>query len=134
VPNAIVWLDKLPLTPNGKLDRRVLSQTPVLPASDDFVAPETDAEQTIAAMWAELLGPGRVGVHDNFFHIGGHSLLAGRLVSRLRHDLGVELQMRDVFLHPTVAELASLVEENLIEQIEQLSEEESRLHLQADAE
>ena len=81
VPAAFMVLETLPLTPNGKLDRRALPE----PADDAFVqsryeAPQGETEQTIAALWAELLGVERVGRHDNFFALGGHSLLATRML------------------------------------------------------
>jgi acyl carrier protein len=124
VPSAIVWLDALPRTPNGKLNRTALGNMAPPAATEGFAAPETEAEAAVALIWADILGLERVGIHDNFFDIGGHSLLAVRLVSRLRHDLSIELPLREVFLHPTVSALASVVEEKLIEEIEQLSEDD----------
>ncbi|MBN3816192.1 amino acid adenylation domain-containing protein [Paraburkholderia sp. Se-20369] len=107
VPAAFVVLDALPLTPNGKLDRRALPE----PDDDAFVqaqyeAPQGDIEQTVATLWAELLGVERVGRHDNFFALGGHSLIAIRMVSRLANETGKVLPLRKVFEVPTIAELA----------------------------
>jgi amino acid adenylation domain-containing protein len=111
VPSAFVTLDELPLTPNGKLDRKAL------PAPDGeswnsprvFVAPSTPLEQTVAAIWSQVLRVERVGLYDNFFEIGGHSLLATQVISRLREALQVELSLRVLFEHPTVASLVTLV-------------------------
>jgi acyl carrier protein len=111
VPGAIVELDALPLTANGKLDRaRLPDPTQQTFALDEsYVAPRDEVEEAIERVWRELLGLERVGVHDRFFEIGGHSLLAARVVSALREPLGVELPLREVFEHPTIAELAVAV-------------------------
>ncbi|MBU9196279.1 amino acid adenylation domain-containing protein [Burkholderia gladioli] len=107
VPAAFVVLDALPLTPNGKVDRRAL------PEPDDeafaqaqYEAPQGETEQTIAALWAELLGVERVGRHDNFFALGGHSLLAVQLIERLR-QIGLTLAIRDLFEQPALAALSA---------------------------
>jgi acyl carrier protein len=112
VPSAFVFLDQLPRTPNGKVDRRALPAAgpTVSGAETAYEPPRTPLEKRLATMWAELLGAPRVGVHDNFFDLGGQSLLATRLVARLRDGLGVELPLRDVFEAPTVAELAARIE------------------------
>ncbi|GAB3136777.1 hypothetical protein GCM10027290_01110 [Micromonospora sonneratiae] len=112
VPSTVVSLDTLPLTANGKLDRAAL------PAPDDsrtgtdeaYEAPATDVERTIADIWAGLLDVDRIGRHDNFFTLGGHSLLAIRGVMRLRRTLDVELTVGQLFVAPTVAELAALID------------------------
>jgi hypothetical protein len=98
VPAAYVRLDALPLTPNGKVDRRALPA----PEGDAFSAREYEApsgrvEGAVAAIWADLLGVERVGRHDDFFQLGGNSLLATRLVFRIRREMDVELSVRDVF-------------------------------------
>ncbi|HLL46076.1 MAG TPA: condensation domain-containing protein, partial [Longimicrobiaceae bacterium] len=115
LPSAVVMLDALPLTSTGKLDRGRLPPPELadLEPEAEYVAPRTPAEAALAAIWAELLGLERVGVHDDFFALGGYSLLATRLLSRVRASLGVELAMRPFFEGPTVAELAALVEAGL---------------------
>jgi amino acid adenylation domain-containing protein len=132
VPGSVVWLDALPLTPNGKLDRTTLPQVQNISTSAHFVAPQTESEEALASIWAELLGIDKVGVLDNFFDLGGHSLLAIRLVSRLRDDLGVELPLRQIFLNPTVAKLAMVVEARLLDEIETLTNEEARQLVEAE--
>jgi len=92
---------------------------------NEFVAPGTEIEKAIAAIWQELLGVNRVGLHDNFFEMGGHSLLITQVVARLREVFPVELPLRETFERPTIAGLAELIEERLIEMIEELPEDEA---------
>ncbi|HYR08676.1 MAG TPA: phosphopantetheine-binding protein, partial [Longimicrobium sp.] len=107
VPAAYVWMEAYPQTPNGKTDRRALPA----PGSDAFAArgyeaPAGETEEAVAAIWADLLGVERVGRHDDFFHLGGNSLLATRLVFRIRREMDVELPVSDVFEKPTLSLLA----------------------------
>ncbi|MFH8798671.1 non-ribosomal peptide synthase/polyketide synthase [Streptomyces sp. NPDC017936] len=109
VPSAFVPLERLPLTPNGKTDRAALPEPgPAHTAAGPRTAPRTDTERRIARIWADVLGVADVGAHDNFFHLGGDSILSMQVVSRLRRD-GLHLATRDLFTHQTVAELAGVV-------------------------
>jgi acyl carrier protein len=112
VPSTWTVLDTIPLTASGKRDRRALpapdAGRPV--TAGEYVAPRTPVEQRIAEMWQDLLGLDRVGVTDNFFAVGGHSLLVTRLVTRMRAELGVQLPLQVVFDAPTVADMADAVE------------------------
>ncbi len=113
VPAVFVILDSLPLTPNGKVDRQAM------PAPDrtrpdleeTFVAPRNPIEETLAVIWAELLGLEQIGANDNFFHLGGHSLIATQILSRVREVFQIELSFHHIFENPTVAGLAQLIEQ-----------------------
>ncbi|MBW3570675.1 MAG: amino acid adenylation domain-containing protein, partial [Gemmatimonadetes bacterium] len=108
VPAAFVALDRLPLSPNGKVDRRALPAPG--PAGEPHALPRTPVEQVLAQIWAEVLRVERVGVDDAFGELGGHSLRAMQVVSRVRAALGVELPVRAMFETATVARLAERVE------------------------
>jgi amino acid adenylation domain-containing protein len=112
VPAFFVALPALPLDPNGKVDRRALARIEPAPAAGESAGatPRTPLEEALAGLMGEVLGRPRLGIHDDFFTSGGHSLLAVRLVSRLRESLGVELPLRRLFEHPTVAELAGALD------------------------
>ncbi|MET0397710.1 MAG: amino acid adenylation domain-containing protein [Longimicrobiaceae bacterium] len=112
VPAAFVALEALPRTPSGKTDRRALPEPDPAHSAEGaaYAPPRTATEETVAAIWAEVLGVGRVGIHEHFFDLGGHSLRAAQIVARLRGAFRVELPMGALFDAPTVAELAALVD------------------------
>jgi amino acid adenylation domain-containing protein len=110
LPAAFVRMDALPLSPNGKVDRRALPVPGAAWPAERHVAPRTPAEEVLAGIWAEVLGVERVGARDSFFDLGGHSLVATRMASRVRAVFGIELPLREVFEAPTVAELAERIE------------------------
>ena len=110
VPAFFVNLEKLPLTSHGKLDRSALP-APDIAAGKTYVAPRTELELELAKIWSHVLGVERVGVNDNFFELGGHSLLAPRIVAQVRTVLDADLPLLQLFENPTVARLASFLEE-----------------------
>ena len=114
VPSIFVFLDSLPLTPNGKVDRRALpvpDQTrPEL--VEIYVAPRTQVEEMVAAIWAQVLGLEKVGIRDNFFDLGGQSLLATQVISRVREAFQFDVALSSLFKKPTVAGLAECIEES----------------------
>ena len=112
LPAAFVLLDAMPLTPNGKIDHQALpAPNQARPALEEvFVSPRTPTEEMLAGIWATVLGVEEVGVYDNFFDLGGHSLMAVQVISRLRDALQVEVPVRALFEAPTAADLALYLE------------------------
>ena len=111
VPLHWLWLDRLPLNANGKLDRKALPALEIGQLhNQDYVAPCTELETTLAGIWAEVLKVERVGVQDNFFELGGHSLLATQIASRVQKTLQRDVPLRAMFECSTVAELAEYIE------------------------
>jgi acyl carrier protein len=116
VPAAVEVVESFPLTPNGKVDRKALldrfegRSAGTGTGSAEHVEPRTETERVLAAIWTDLLPVERVGVHDDFFDLGGHSLTATRILSRLRKELDVQLPLAVLFEEPTVERLARVVE------------------------
>ena len=114
VPSVLVRLDRLPLTGNGKLDRKALPQADAMQAKEkgaEFVAPRTDIERTLAAIWQEVLKLERIGIHDNFFALGGDSILSLQIIARARAK-GLKLLPKQVFEQQTIAGLAQLLDKS----------------------
>jgi amino acid adenylation domain-containing protein/non-ribosomal peptide synthase protein (TIGR01720 family) len=107
VPSQLLILAELPRNANGKIDRKRLPEPDA--QTQDYVAPRTEVERRLSEIWREVLEVERVGVHDNFFALGGHSLLVIRVVARVRAELGCELQVRQLFETQDLAELASVI-------------------------
>src|SRR6266581_4424491 len=129
VPATFVKLEALPLNASGKVDRAMLPAPNAENTLRDssFVAPRTPIEERLAAMLALLLDLDRVGVEDNFFLLGGHSLLGTQLIARVRDAFGVELSLRTLFDAPTVSKLSAQIEALLLAKLEAMSEEEAQL-------
>ncbi|MDB9391496.1 non-ribosomal peptide synthase/polyketide synthase [Microcystis aeruginosa] len=119
IPSAFVILESLPLTPNGKTDYRALP-APEFQSQAQYIAPRNPIEEILSSIWAKVLKVAQVGIHDNFFELGGHSLLATQLISRIREAFQVEMPLRELFVAPTIAELAQEIQR--ISEGEQLTE------------
>ncbi|MFH0899819.1 MAG: thioesterase domain-containing protein, partial [Pseudomonadota bacterium] len=118
IPNAIVFLQALPLTPSGKVDRKALLAPEYRPEqwpgqwigrTSGYLAPRDALELSLVRIWQDVLGAPGIGVLDNFFEAGGHSLLAVRLVSAIRHEMGVDLPLAALFTAPVLAQQAELL-------------------------
>jgi aryl carrier-like protein len=107
VPHTYTVLDRLPLNANGKIDHRALPipERMLRHGKENYIAPQTPAEEHLARIWADLLGLEEVGIHDNFFDLGGHSILGMEMIARASHD-GLELTIRHLCQAPTIAALA----------------------------
>jgi acyl-CoA synthetase (AMP-forming)/AMP-acid ligase II/thioesterase domain-containing protein/acyl carrier protein len=112
VPSQIIVVDEIPKGPTGKLQRIGLAEKLAQALAPEFAAPRNSVEDTLAGIWAESLGLERVGIHDNFFALGGDSLLAARVVTDVQSAFGLELALSTVFQAPTVEQFASLLVEN----------------------
>ncbi len=112
VPSVIVLLEALPIGPTGKLDRHALPPPDVsrLLRDTEYVAPRNATEETLASIWSDLLGQKEIGVHDDFFTIGGHSLLTVRLVARLEKQMGKRIPLAAIFQYRTIEALALLLQ------------------------
>ncbi|MDR9899826.1 amino acid adenylation domain-containing protein, partial [Aetokthonos hydrillicola Thurmond2011] len=110
VPSAIILLDELPLTPSGKVDRKALPLPSYGTQHENLVAPKTPTEIALANIWCEILGLTQVGIYDSFLHLGGDSLVATQVISRIRNVFQIELPLRCLLESLTIAELAKLIE------------------------
>jgi len=143
IPSSFVLLDALPLTANGKLDRRALpdpgNTRPDL--NNPYAPPSTTTEAQLVSIWSEVLSVDQIGVHDSFFDLGGHSLAAFRVVSRVIQTFALELSVKALFDAPTVAEMAVIIVQNqarrasdedlaqMLREVEAMTEDEARKQL-----
>jgi acyl carrier protein len=135
VPATFVQLQMLPMNASGKVDRAALPLPSIENTLRDnaFVAPRTPIEERMADMLAPLLGLDRVSMEDNFFFLGGHSLLGTQMIARVRNVFGVELTLRNLFDAPTIAQLSARVERLLLVKLEAMSEDEAQRLLEGAA-
>jgi len=110
IPSVFVFLEVMPLTPNGKLDRRALPAPDYADIQNEFVAPRTQIETEVAAIWQEVLDIEQAGVYDNFFALGGHSLLAIQITSQVRSRFNIDLPLKTIFTTNTMAEFAAIID------------------------
>jgi len=140
IPTTFIAMDKLPLTGMGKVDRRSLPSPGIerFNLKTPLVEPRTSEETILAKLWAEVLALDKVGVHDNFFDLGGHSLAASRVISRVIQTFQLELPVKALFDAPTVAEMAAVITQNqtkqaseaelaqMLREVEAMTEEEAQ--------
>ncbi len=115
VPSAIIVLDSLPLLPNGKVDLNALVEigTDRVVTNEVRMTPRTPTEELLCGIWQAVLGINCVGIHDNFFDLGGHSLMATTVIARIHNTFRIEVPLRRLFEHPTVSMLASSIDEDI---------------------
>ncbi|MBT6048445.1 MAG: amino acid adenylation domain-containing protein, partial [Candidatus Scalindua sp.] len=113
IPSWFIPLEQVPLTPNGKIDRKALPAPDGMEVSTgiEYVAPRDELERQLASVWEDVLGREGIGIQDNFFEIGGHSLKATQVVSRFHKLSDKELRLREIFQYPTIASLSEIVRE-----------------------
>ena len=128
MPSAFVMLEKLPLNSSGKVNRKALPPLNGATSAAAYTAadqPQDLAQRALAEIWLRLLGLPTVGIRDNFFRVGGHSLLAMRLVSRIQDAFQIDFHMKSIFETPTIEQLAKTIERCMIDQVQQLTDEEA---------
>ena len=113
VPSAFVFIEQFPLTPNGKIDRKVLPPPEVAAPSQSkvYLKPATETEKKLAVIWSEVLKIKQIGIDEDFFEIGGHSMIAVTLMVKIEKELGVRLPLAVLFDHGTIQEMALLLDE-----------------------
>jgi amino acid adenylation domain-containing protein len=113
IPSYFVEIDKIPLTPNGKVDRKALPQ-PEVKSGEAYMAPGDDMEKQLVDIWSEVLGLGKgeIGINDDFFRIGGHSLKAAAVISGIQKEFAVDVPLVEIFRIPTIKQLARYIREN----------------------
>lgn len=128
LPSIFARLDRLPLTANGKVDRAGLPEPTIENTlrDEDFIGPRTPIETRLAKILCSLLNLSEVSVNDNFFLLGGHSLLGTQLIGKIRNAFGVDMALRTLFDAPSIAELSSEIERLIFARVESMSEEEAQ--------
>ena len=128
IPSRFVQLESLPLSMNGKLDRAALPvPTPENTLQEDpYEGPQTEIQQRLSTIAGTLLGVDRVGIDDNFFNLGGHSLLGAQLIHRIRHTFGIELSLLSIFEYPTVRKMSAEIDRLLLAKLQAMSEDEAQ--------
>jgi amino acid adenylation domain-containing protein len=106
LPAYYISLENMPLTATGKIDKKALPDVTGMQAGTEYMAPRTETEERLVAIWEELLDRERIGVRDNFFDLGGHSLKATRLITRIRKEFNVEIDLKNIFHEPTIEVLS----------------------------
>ncbi|NFB66021.1 hypothetical protein EXM97_20105, partial [Clostridium botulinum] len=127
IPTYFIQLEKMPLTANGKLDRKALPKPNLDISLNEYEAPRNELEETLVKIWSEVLNVKKIGINDNFFDLGGHSLKATVLMSKIHKELNKEIPLKELFKSPTIKEFGKYiedVEENPYSKIEKIEEKE----------
>jgi hypothetical protein len=142
VPTRLVVLERFPLTPSGKLDRRRLREEERPAPVRAVREPRTETEAELVSIWTEVLNLPAVGVDDDFFRIGGHSLVATKAIARCRTRFGIDLPLHVIFAHPTIEAIAAEIDERrsrtaedltgLLDELDALTDEEAALLLESE--
>jgi len=111
IPSYFIKMDKMPLNPNGKIDQKALPDPGVLEPAGEYAAPRNPVEKKLAVIWQQLLGVNKIGIHDDFFASGGHSLKVLNLVNGIQKEFKVKIDFQDIFVSPTIAELQQRIAE-----------------------
>jgi acyl carrier protein len=115
IPTSFKCVESFPLTDNGKVDRKALQNLAVISKEEnpDYVAPETEFEKILSEIWSEVLQIEKIGVHDNFIELGGNSLAAIRIRSRVNKVFDLDLPVNTVFVNPNISQLAEHIEKSI---------------------
>ncbi|CAM4488417.1 non-ribosomal peptide synthetase [Paenibacillus tarimensis] len=113
IPAHLIQISEIPMTPNGKVDRKALPDPLGIVPADELVEPRTELEQQLSSLWAEVAGVKKAGVTSSFFHLGGDSISAITLINRINREFGVQLQIKDLYLHQSAAELGQILQQQL---------------------
>jgi oxalate---CoA ligase len=124
-PSRVLILDQIPKGPTGKLQRIGLFDKLADQLETDYESPETEIEKILSDFWSEILKSEPIGIHDNFFFRGGDSLLATRLIARIKAAFQIELPIGSIFQEPTIFEQANLIEKILLDEVEDIEEEDA---------
>jgi amino acid adenylation domain-containing protein len=127
IPSYFSLLDSIPLTPHGKVNERALPE-PVIQRENEYIPPRSELEKRLAETWTEVLEHPRIGIGDNFFRLGGHSLKATLLVSRIHKKLDVRVPLTEVFRSPTIRQLAAFIESAAAETYSAVEKAEEKSH------
>ena len=133
LPSTFVSLNRLPTSAHGKVDKAALPEPTADNILDDdrFEAPQSEIEQWLASFLVGLIGVARVSRDDNFFNLGGHSLMGAQLIAKVHQTFGVELSLRRLFDHPTVREISSEIESLILAKVNLMSDEEAQRVLES---
>ena len=128
IPSYFIQLGKIPLTSSGKLDQKALPKPEFDGSIGEYVPPRNGVEAKLAAIWEEELGLSRLGIHDNFFSAGGHSLKAVQVAGKIRSVLGVEVRIHELFQFPTIAELSQIIQKRNVAHVSNIERQPHRLY------